>query len=128
MINNDADLKQMFDLTRDVDRALVPSFESLELTPRVRGEAELPVAARRSGGLAVSVVGTALVAASGLFGLAYLHGPASVEQVLVEDDLRELNELCESLLVAIHEPPDEMRWSTETDSLLPVEAVNFKLE
>lgn len=128
MINNDADLKQMFDATRDVDRELVPSFESFELTPRVRGDAELPVAARRSGGLAVSVVGAALVAVSGLFGLANLHGPASVEQVGGGDELRELNELCESLLVAIHEPPDEMRWPTETDSLLPVRAVNFKLE
>lgn len=128
MINSDANLKQMFDATRHVDRAMAPSFEDLDLAPRVRAGAEDSVTARRSGGLAVSVAGLALAAVIGLFGFAQLQGPANSEQAAVEDDLRELNELCESLLVAIHEPADEMRWPTETDSLLPVEAVYIRIE
>ncbi len=128
MINSDADLKRMFEATRDVDRQMTPSFENLALTPTVRADVEHPAASQRSGGLAVSVAGVALAAVFGLFSLAQLHEPANVDQAKVEDDLRTLNELCESLLVAIHEPTDEMRWPTETDSLLPVEPVNFRIE
>lgn len=128
MINSDADLKRMFEATRDVDRELAPALEDLVVTPRVRTGVEIPASAQRSGGLAVSVAGVALAAVFGLFSLAQLHEPASVGQTEVEDDLRQLNELCESLLVAIHEPTDEMRWPTETDSLLPVEPVNFRIE
>jgi len=39
-----------------------------------------------------------------------------------------LNQVCDSLLVAINEPEAGMKWTTETDSLLPQQAVNFQIE
>jgi hypothetical protein len=128
MTRNDEELKRMFEATRSVDQRLQPAFGELVnkvAVPRVEhAQAVMP----RSAPMAVAITAAAVVAAVLLCSASRFGWKDVATVASSHDDLQKLNQVCDSLLVAIIEPDVGMKWTTETDSLLPQQAVNFQIE
>jgi len=128
MTRNDEELKRMFEATRCVDQRLQSTFDELVSKAAVPRVEDAQAVTPRSAPMAVAVTAAAVVAAVLLCSASRFDWKGVAPVASSHDDLQKLNQVCDSLLVAINEPDAGMKWTTETDSLLPQRAINFQIE
>ena len=140
-MNEDDDLKRMFEAQRKVDEGLTPSFGDIEAKLHAARDLTPAASDRKSVSLPVRIALSA-IAVSVVIGLAsWINTPRPDERDVSsasQADLQKLNQVCDSLLVRIKElDPEtmmkagfvepEMDWPTETDSLIPFETLSFSV-
>ena len=145
-MNDDSDLKKMFDATRKVDEGLTPSFSDLY----ANSQGEHGTMPASSGGVSGSLPGWRMVSAIGasvgalllVIGLAIWVGTKRPDRPEVasvsRSNLLKLNQVCDSILIRVSEQHSgsesqagelarDMEWQTETDLLLPSETLSFNV-
>jgi len=138
-VNEDNDLKRMFEAQRKVDERLTPSFDDIEAKSRAARDFTPAASDRKSVSWPVTVALSA-IALSLVVGLASWINTSRPDEPDVSSashaDLQKLNQVCDSLLVRINElDPETMEesstveqetdWPTGTDSLIPFETLRF---
>jgi hypothetical protein len=144
-VNEDYDLKQMFDAQRKVDEGLAPSFDYLEAKSHAVSDITSTASDRKFMSLPVPATSLPTIALSAI-ALSVVIGFASWINISRQNepdvslasqaDLQKLNQACDSLQVKIRELDPEtmmkagtveqrMDWPTGTDSLIPFATLSF---
>jgi len=134
-VNEDNDLKRMFEAQRKVDEGLAPAFDDIEAKLHPASNFRSAASDRKFGSLPVPVALSA-IGLTVVIGLAIWNNTPRPDEPDVSSasqaDLQKLNRICDLLLVRIEEQDSEtmtsagtveqeMDWPTGTDSLIPFE-------